>query len=53
MHRDDENPASAKEPAEGSRENAGDRANQEGTISNRPRDEERTDEVPPRGERKE
>lgn len=46
------NPASEKKQTEGERETVTSQAEESGTISNRPRDEERNDEVPPRGERK-
>jgi hypothetical protein len=53
--RNEPNPASAKEPAEGSRETAIPEFTDEkdsGTISNRPPAEERQNEVPARGDRK-
>lgn len=53
MHDHSPNPASAREQAEGEREETVTHGNsQSGTISNRPQDEERNEEVPPRGERK-
>jgi hypothetical protein len=52
--RDDPNQAANKEPAEGSRENAGNAGEDAGGISNRPLSEEegRQNLVPPRGESK-
>jgi hypothetical protein len=52
MNEQNPNPASAKEKAEGERETVSGQNEDTGSISNRPHDEERNDEVPPRGERK-